>query len=103
MASGGLRAGAGRPKGSKDKATLEQKATISDLAKALAPQALKTLAEVMKSGASDAARVAAANSILDRAYGKPVQSVEHVGKEGGAIPFSGFLIERAQPDTSEAD
>ena len=99
MASGGVRSGSGRPKGSKDKATITQKATISDLAKAIAPKALKALEAVMD--ATDvpaAARVAAANSILDRAYGKPMQAVEHSGPEGGHIPFDGWLVKRAQPD-----
>ena len=67
---GGARPGAGRPKGSRNEATKAQQATISDLAKALAPQALQALKDVMLNGASEGARVAAANSILDRAYGR---------------------------------
>ena len=75
MASGGARPGAGRPKGSKHRATVSQKATLSELAKALAPDALNTLGEVMRDkGQSGAARVAAANSILDRAYGRVPQA-----------------------------
>jgi hypothetical protein len=42
-------------------------------ARRLGPQALATLAKVCKSGKSEAARVAAANAILDRGYGKPPQ------------------------------
>jgi len=68
--AGGARPGAGRPKGSRNAATKAQQATISDLAKALAPQALQALSDVMLNGASEGARVAAANSILDRAYGR---------------------------------
>lgn len=94
---GGARTGAGRPKGSRDAATKEQQATIGELARALAPAALKALREVAEAG-SDSARVAAANSILDRAYGKPVQAVEHSGPEGGHVPFDGWIITRAQPD-----
>jgi hypothetical protein len=42
-------------------------------ARKLSRQALATLDSVCKSGKSEAARVAAANAILDRAYGKPPQ------------------------------
>jgi hypothetical protein len=103
MAQGGARPGAGRPKGSRDAATKAQQATISDIARRHTVEAVEALLDVMRSG-SDSARVAAANSILDRGYGKPVQAVEHTGKDGEALPFTGFLIERAsQPDTLEPE
>ena len=70
---GGSRPGAGRPKGAKSRATKQAKAQLSELAKAYAPEALDMLAQVMRSGESEAARVSAANSILDRGYGKPAQ------------------------------
>lgn len=72
MARGGLRPNAGRPKGSNNKSTVSQKATISELAREYAPDALRTLASVMKDdGQTGSARVAAANALLDRAYGRP--------------------------------
>jgi hypothetical protein len=44
---------------------------MSELAKALAPKAFETLKAVMEDTTqTGAARVAAANSILDRAYGR---------------------------------
>jgi hypothetical protein len=43
------------------------------------PQAIATLAQVMMTSESDAARVAAANSLLDRRYGKPAQAVNLTG------------------------
>jgi len=47
---------------------------VQELARSKAPQAIATLAAIMESEkASDAARVAAANAILDRGYGKPPQ------------------------------
>lgn len=70
---GGARDGAGRPPGTPNKATVEQKATLSDLAREHTDLALSTLVEVAQTG-SDSARVAAANALLDRAYGKPVQA-----------------------------
>ena len=42
------------------------------LAKAYTEDALQTLVDVARNGRTDAARVSAANALLDRAYGKPV-------------------------------
>lgn len=72
MPKGGARPGAGRPKGSFNKAT----ASIREAAQQYSEQALQTLQDVMINGDSHAARVAAANSILDRAHGKPGQHIE---------------------------
>lgn len=70
---GGNRAGAGRPSGRKNKATVEQKLTLEELARTHTDTALAVLVEVAQHGQSEAARVSAANSILDRGYGKPRQ------------------------------
>jgi len=83
---GGAREGAGRPKGSRSAATVEQQATISELAKAHGPAAIASLAQIAMAGESEAARVSAANALLDRGYGKPVQGVEIGGPNGGEIP-----------------
>ena len=48
-------------------------------ARELTPLALATLQEVMEHGRSEAARVLAANSLMDRAWGKPITPVEHGG------------------------
>jgi hypothetical protein len=45
-------------------------------ARKFAGLALETLVDVMKNGATDAVRLAAANSVLDRGYGKPRQSID---------------------------
>lgn len=82
---GGFRAGGGRPKGSKSRATPEQKHTISEMAKQHAPLALRVLAEIAERGESESARVAAANALLDRGYGRPPQSVELTGDGGGPV------------------
>jgi len=78
-ARGGKREGAGRPKGRANISTQAHKATIEELARAHAPDAIKALVEIARTGASESARVAAASSLLDRAYGKPRQAVEHSG------------------------
>ena len=100
---GGTRPGAGRPKGARSRATKQAKATLTELAKAYAPEALETLAKVMREGESDAARVSAANSILDRGYGKPVQATLELDPATAPSPFTGFTIDRAKPDTPEPD
>lgn len=70
---GGYREGAGRPRGAKNKSTLE----LKGLAQQHTEDALKTLVEIMLSAeSSDKARVAAANAILDRGFGKPHQSID---------------------------
>lgn len=73
---GGKRPGAGRPKGSRDRATVEQKATLQELARAHTDVALNTLVSVAQASESDSARVAAATALLDRGYGKARQSLE---------------------------
>lgn len=92
MSRGGKREGAGRPKGSRSAATKQQQARISDLARQYAEDALDALVEIATEGESEAARVSAANSILDRGYGKPVQSLETLG-DGEGDRLSQFLDE----------
>lgn len=79
---GGPGRGQGRPKGRKDSKTLE----IEAAAKKYAGDALKALASVLKSRfSSDGAKIAAAVALLDRGYGRPRQSLEHTGADGGPI------------------
>lgn len=79
---GGKRQGAGRPQGARSRATKVQKATLSDLAREHTSVALTALVDIAKKGESESARVAAANALLDRAYGKPTQAHEHKGAIG---------------------
>jgi hypothetical protein len=71
----------GRPKGSKNKRTLE----IEAEAKKHAGNALAALASIAERGESEAARVSAATALLDRGYGRPRQALEHSGTDGGPI------------------
>lgn len=82
---GGRRPGAGRPKGARSRATKSEKLSLADLAKQHTEAALNALVHVMTKSESDAARVSAANALLDRAYGKPSQAVQHTGRNGGPI------------------
>ena len=68
---GGFRKGAGRPSGSTNKSSPEQSQRLSALAKTYTEEALETLIDVARNGRTDAARVSAANALLDRGYGKP--------------------------------
>ena len=76
MARGGFREGAGRPVGSTNKSSPEQSQRLSELAKTHTEEALQTLVDVARNGRTDAARVSAANALLDRAYGKPAMKQE---------------------------
>lgn len=79
MPRGGKRDGAGRPSGAKTKAG----ADVREAAQAFTDDAISTLAEIMKDSDNPAAaRVAAANALLDRGYGKPKQETELTGDVG---------------------
>jgi hypothetical protein len=61
---------------------------IREMARAASPAALQALVDIVNDRDSPPpARVSAANSILDRAYGKPAQPIDGDG-EGGAIPMA---------------
>ena len=74
---GGKRRGAGRPNGARNKATLAREAgakTITELAREKTERALEVLESIMNDEKAPASvRVTAANSLLDRAYGRPAQ------------------------------
>src|SRR4051812_46427632 len=69
---GGKRSGSGRPKGSINKANSE----LREIAQGYTVEAVETLAQIMRTAESDTARLAAANALLDRGYGKPRQSID---------------------------
>jgi hypothetical protein len=80
---GGKRPGAGRKPGQVSKAKID----IAERAKTHGDAALKTLAEIMASKDEPAsARVAAANALLDRGYGKPAQAVALSNPDGSLAP-----------------
>jgi hypothetical protein len=82
--------GAGRPTGALNKATKEQGARLSELAKSYTDIAFTTLVDVAMNGSSDTARIAAANSILDRGYGRPKADLEEV------VDLPAIVIKRAE-------
>src|SRR5690606_19528839 len=85
----------GRPK---------QDPELKEMAKAQTPAAIRTLVEVMKSKkAPAAARVAAAQVVLDRGHGKPNQSTsnELTGKDGADL-FEKLKGEGVSPNVAIA-
>jgi len=90
---GGKRLGAGRKPGKVSAAKRE----LSEMAKEHAQGALETLVAVHQDKeAPHAARVSAANAILDRAYGKPPQAL--TGKDGESLTFTFTLDNASQAD-----
>ena len=76
---GGRRRGAGRPPGARNKATLAREAgakSLTELGREKTESALDVLESIMNDGTAPAlVRVKAANSLLDRAHGRPAQEV----------------------------
>jgi hypothetical protein len=54
-----------------------------DAAQGYALDALKVLADLMKTATSEAVRASAANSVIDRAHGRAAQAVRVGGSGGG--------------------
>jgi hypothetical protein len=55
---------------------------IQQLARDYSQPALEKLVRLMQHGKPHAVQLSAAVAIIDRAWGKPVQAVEHAGPEG---------------------
>jgi hypothetical protein len=90
---GGKRPGAGRKPGKVSKAKRE----LSDMAKEHAPEALKTLRDIMRNDQEPAAaRVSAANTILDRGHGKAPQAL--TGPDGGPVQHEVRRVEIVAAD-----
>ena len=84
--------GAGRPALSPNKASRDQTQRLSELARNYAGDALNTLVDVARHGRTDAARVSAANALLDRGYGKPA-----VRDEQSVVDLPPVVIQVVQP------
>jgi Family of unknown function (DUF5681) len=74
----------GRPRG--------QARAIANLAfeaRKHAPLALRTLVDICRNGETEASRTVAANSILDRGFGRPTQSID-LSADGPVVQFNLF-------------
>jgi hypothetical protein len=75
----------GNPGGRRRKSDDDRR--VEELARSLGEDAIKTLASIMRSTKAPAsARSAAAQAVLDRGFGRPLQSIRH-GGEGDAAPI----------------
>jgi hypothetical protein len=80
--SGGPRPNSGRKRGKQSAAAQ----SIVELAKSHSPEMLKVLVAIGNNiNETASARVSAANSVIERGYGRPPQSLEHTGKDGGDV------------------
>jgi len=64
----------GNPSG-RPKVLLADGRSLSDIAKQHTEAAVQALVDVLTDGESEAARVSAANSLLDRGWGRPKQDI----------------------------
>ena len=101
MARGGKREGAGRPRGGRSAATKDEIASISEMARMHSEAALAALVRIATSGESEAAIVSASNALLDRAYGKPQQAVEHSNPDGTMRPTQITLMAARNDDSDD--
>jgi hypothetical protein len=85
---GGIRLGAGRPKGVPNKATRDVKAQAGTYT----PEALDTLVEIMRHGKNEQARIAASKEVLDRAHGRPRQELDVTQHAGVTV-----VVQREPP------
>lgn len=61
---------------------------VKELAKLATPDAIRTLHQIALYGVSEAARVAAANAIIDRGHGKAAQAVTLKGDRDNPIALT---------------
>ena len=65
---------------------------LSELARSFTKEAIETLVSVMQQGKKESDRIHAAMALLDRAYGRPSQSLEHSVEEKG--PLVAVIVDR---------
>ncbi|HKT89503.1 MAG TPA: hypothetical protein VJQ59_13755 [Candidatus Sulfotelmatobacter sp.] len=84
MTRGGKREGSGRKPGSLSKRTPEELNLIA-ACKEKTPAALAVIESIMLGGDNERNRLAAAQAIIERAYGKPKETVEMDAQLSGRI------------------
>lgn len=76
-------------------------ATVTKLARKHAPKMLEVLVTIaLDEEAAVNSRVAAASQVLDRAYGRPRQALEHSGPDGADLP-TGIMVTLVKPESDE--
>lgn len=84
--------------GGRQKKTEEQR-QLEELCKAKTKDALSTILAIMQSGENERNRLAAAQYVIDRGWGKARQEVEHSGKDGQPIKMN-MVVEFVRPKKS---
>ena len=74
---------------------------VRALARQHTEEAIRTLVRIMRSGTPDRTRSAAAEAILDRAWGRSAQAVEASGPGGGPIPVTSLDYSRLTDEELE--
>lgn len=88
-----------RTKGAKNRQTLD----VKELAQVYTGEAIEALAKIMQTGKQEAARVAAANAILDRAHGKPKQAVDlDANVNANVTRTERVIVDPSSPDPNGA-
>jgi hypothetical protein len=77
----------GNPKGRTKAATLDE---IRAIARRASPEMVELLIKIARDSESDRSKVAAANAVLDRAYGKPAQMLGDA--DGNPMDWMDFLL-----------
>lgn len=75
-------------------------AEIRSLARAHTEEAINCLVGVMRNSASEPAKVTAANSLLDRGWGKPTQPISG-DDDGPPIKFTRIELVGVRPATKD--
>ncbi len=97
MAHGGKRPRAGRPKGAVNKTTADVKAIAQEYGR----EAIESLVGFMRGEDHPvAARVAATKELLDRAYGKSAQAIQHSGSVDQPLVI---VLDDEEADADQAD
>lgn len=84
-----LRRGPGRPKGAPNKAS----GKVKELAQRHGKKAIRALYLLMTKSESETVRLKAAESLLDRAYGRPVTTTQLTGGDGGPIQSQAMVLD----------
>lgn len=90
----------GNPQGGRKLQPGESITDIKKLAREYTPQAINTLVDIMENVKAEArARISAAQYLLDRGWGKCVQTMEHTGSEDAAKrPLAVYLVPDEKPE-----
>jgi hypothetical protein len=75
---------------------------IKDLAQEYTPEVLKRLATIMRQSKDLRAAVAACGALLDRAYGKPAQSLDLTNSDRTLVEMFASAVRSANGLTTEA-